>query len=573
MICRRGVRFPAPTHRPRLKDAAQAKASGPGAGLFPTLAAGAGRPLACPDIRRLCGCGASPMRRADPGHHAGGAIRFAPSRNDPLASAGRSAFTLRGSEPPRQLRPALVCLRRDPLLLCEANHPAFGSLRRGSADLLRHVWLTTRGAGNPLAAAGPNCLGQMASLHLRSADPPRLSASPRCRSADQDCVANLTLPLARSPAPAPLAPRWALPPRPEAPPVPQSIGNRAEADSVAGPSLAGPTPATSFDDRTTWPGPAALPARLGSSSRRSASRRTPRASSDPRRAATKRAGSLRFLQSVRSSRWPPVCVRPLKRRMAGLRDVADRGDGRKRLHPHGLLHSARALSAFIAKARSSLPQDGPLALRKRDSAGRGLHLPSGNARLGNPDRQAPTSHNRAIIQRRGWRNPRSTFGEMLPLPSVAGAAYRPLRALRDAPVALAGCALRRRPARCTSHGPRLDRRAAPHRDRHSPFAPLRSGGPQAATPATPRLLRGSRRPLFRARCASGQPSPVPRSRLRQAPPSPRCPAWPALSRNPGHPPLRARFPRRLASHFSPDGAGPPPAIWQFNPAWKYANTP
>lgn len=119
------------------------------------------------------------------------------------------------------------------------------------------------------------------------------------------------------------------------------------------------------------------------------------------------------------------------------------------------------------------------------------------------------------------------------------------------PVALAGCGLHRRPARCTSHGPRLDRRAAPHRDRHSPVAPLRSGGPQAATPATPRPLRVSCRPLFRARCASGQPSPVPRSRLRQAPPSPRCPSWPALSRNPGHPPLRARFPQRLASHFSP----------------------
>jgi len=65
MICRRGVRFPAPTHRPRLKNAAQAKASGPGAGHLHTLAAGAGRPLACPTIwrrspisvaaRRLCG--------------------------------------------------------------------------------------------------------------------------------------------------------------------------------------------------------------------------------------------------------------------------------------------------------------------------------------------------------------------------------------------------------------------------------------------------------------------------------------------------------------------------------------
>ena len=47
------------------------------------------------------------------------------------------------------------------------------------------------------------------------------------------------------------------------------------------------------------------------------------------------------------------------------------------------------------------------------------------------------------------------------------------------PVALAGYGLRRRPARCTSHGPRLDRRAAPHRDRPSPLAPLRSGRPQS----------------------------------------------------------------------------------------------
>lgn len=157
MICRRGVRFPAPTHRPRLKNAAHAKASGPGAGLFPALAAGDSRPLACPAIWRRSpgGCGASPMRRADPGHPAGGAIRFAPTRNDPLASAGRPAFTHRGSDPPRQLRPALVCLRRDLLWLCEANRPAFGSLRCGSADPLRHVWLTTRCAGHLLAAAGP----------------------------------------------------------------------------------------------------------------------------------------------------------------------------------------------------------------------------------------------------------------------------------------------------------------------------------------------------------------------------------------------------------------------------------
>lgn len=56
------------------------------------------------------------------------------------------------------------------------------------------------------------------------------------------------------------------------------------------------------------------------------------------------------------------------------------------------------------------------------------------------------------------------------------------------PVALAGCTLRQEPARCTSHGSRLDRRAAPHRDRHSPFAPLRSGGPQVVTPVLAAVL-------------------------------------------------------------------------------------
>lgn len=145
-----------------------------------------------------------------------------------------------------------------------------------------------------------------------------------------------------------------------------------------------------------------------------------------------------------------------------------------------------------------------------------------------------------------WRNVAPAVRCRRGLPPFASPAGRPpwlspdalcvgdrLVALRTVPVLIAGMRLTE--------------------DRHSPFAPLRSGGPQAATPATPRLLRVSRRPLFRARCASGQPSPVSCSRLRQTPPSPRCPSWPALSRNPGHPPLRARFPRRLASHFSPDG--------------------
>ena len=258
--------------------------------------------------------------------------------------------------------------------------------------------------------------------------------------------------------------------------------------------------------------------------------------------------------------WPPGCGRPWGwPQAASSSRTASLSAGLVRVHRQGAI--------IAATRRPACPPETPfgwqgaaLALRKRS-----------------PRKSGPTAPRHRIIARLY----NVGFGGILAQHLAKCCPCRPLQARLTAlcepcgtpPVALAGCALRRRPARCTSHGPRLDRRAAPHRDRHSPFAPLRSGGPQAATPATPRLLRVSRRPLFRARCASGQPSPVPRSRLRQAPPSPRCPAWPALSRNPGHPPLRARFPRRLASHFSPDGAGPPPAIWQFNPAWKYANTP
>lgn len=99
--------------------------------------------------RRLCG-GQIPVTM--PVGRSIYARRRAQTRSHPLADP---LLPSGGSDPPRQLRLALVCLRRDPLLLCEANRPAFGSLRCCSADPLRHVWLTMRCAGNPLAAAGP----------------------------------------------------------------------------------------------------------------------------------------------------------------------------------------------------------------------------------------------------------------------------------------------------------------------------------------------------------------------------------------------------------------------------------
>ena len=93
----------------------------------------------------------APMRWADPSHLAAGAIHLCtPSRADPLASAGRSAFTLRGSDPPRQLWPALVCLRRDQLLLCEA--------------IRLRLWLSSPG----LSRSAPPCLARNA-LRWRSA--------------------------------------------------------------------------------------------------------------------------------------------------------------------------------------------------------------------------------------------------------------------------------------------------------------------------------------------------------------------------------------------------------------------
>ena len=58
-------------------------------------------------------------------------------------------------------------------------------------------------------------------------------------------------------------------------------------------------------------------------------------------------GEMGEKSSLASGRRRPC---NLKRRLAGLRVVADREDR----HPHGLPHSAWAMPAFIAKTRSSL---------------------------------------------------------------------------------------------------------------------------------------------------------------------------------------------------------------------------
>ena len=180
MICQRGVRFPAPT-APGLKMRPMQRPAARGRGFLPrsrpstadrSLIRSSGAAHLAVAARRLCGGqipATLPVGRSV-------SRRRATTRSHPLADP---LLPSGGADPPRQLRPALVCLRRDPLLLCEANRPAFGSLCRGSADPPRQVWLTTRCAGNPLAAAGPTRSGHMASLHLRSAEPPRLSASPR----------------------------------------------------------------------------------------------------------------------------------------------------------------------------------------------------------------------------------------------------------------------------------------------------------------------------------------------------------------------------------------------------------
>lgn len=109
----------------------------------------------------------------------------------------------------------------------------------------------------PPATAGSRVSAARSAFALRG-EPPRLWLSSRGLSrASPPGLAHNALrwrsARCRWPDPWPRRPSrlgWALPPRPEAPPVPQPNGNRTEAVSAAGPYLAGPTPATSFDGQT-----------------------------------------------------------------------------------------------------------------------------------------------------------------------------------------------------------------------------------------------------------------------------------------------------------------------------------
>ena len=90
-------------------------------------------------------------------------------------------------------------------------------------------------------------------------------------------------------------------------------------------------------------------------------------------------GEMGEKSSLASGRRRPC---NLKRRLAGLRVVADREDR----HPHGLPHSAWAMPAFIAKTRSSLsliwptcPPETPFGWQIAVGG-----LPSGNAPLFSP---------------------------------------------------------------------------------------------------------------------------------------------------------------------------------------------
>jgi len=148
MICQRGVRLPAPTApglkmRPTQRPAA-------GGGAFPCA-----RGRRWPTARLFC-LPAPLTWRLRRIAYAAGRSRPPCRWGDPFRAVAQRPARIRwpirfcppGSDQPRQLRPALVCLRCNPLLLCEAIRPAVSGSR-------------LRCAGDPLAAAGPiwNLLG------------------------------------------------------------------------------------------------------------------------------------------------------------------------------------------------------------------------------------------------------------------------------------------------------------------------------------------------------------------------------------------------------------------------------
>ena len=233
----------------------------------------------------------------------------------------------------------------------------------------------------------------------------------------------------------------------------------------------------------------------------------------------------------------------------------------------GLVRVHRQVAIIAATRRPACPPETPfgwqgaaLALRKRS-----------------PRKSGPTAPRHRIIARLY----NVGVGGILAQHLAKCCPCRPLQARLTAlcepcgtpPVALAGCALRQGPARCTSHGPRLDRRAAPHRDRHSPFAPLRSGGPQAA-----RLrLRGC--------CAAPVGHCSARVALRASLHRSPGRGYDKLHRRPGArlgPPFRATqdtprcapgFLNALRLTFPPDGAEPPPGDLAIQSCTKVSQNP
>ena len=164
---------------------------------------------------------------------------------------------------------AAAPLRREPLWLCEAIRSACGSLRWGSADPLRHVWLTTRCAGDPLAAAGSE------ESIFKAISPPAAPGGPRAWGAPAmpGCPARAAdnshaLPALGPPAvPLPAGrPVQTPPPRRRRPrsPLAQPIGCPPMRISPAVPSAStsGPAPPLQFPPlKTLFPPPPSVKAR------------------------------------------------------------------------------------------------------------------------------------------------------------------------------------------------------------------------------------------------------------------------------------------------------------------------
>ncbi len=179
------------------------------------------------------------MRRADPGHRAGGAIRFAPLRNDPLASAGRSAFALRGPTSPASLgRLSCAC---GAIRFCSARRSAppcpalgFAALAIRSLPLARSGIYWGFGCAGCAGCAAAQPAGLVHSVVRRGPfkaprnqpmEPgERMTVCRKMGEAEKPGGAVPAVAAVRSHLrhQAALAPR-ALPPRPDAPPVPQVI--------------------------------------------------------------------------------------------------------------------------------------------------------------------------------------------------------------------------------------------------------------------------------------------------------------------------------------------------------------